>query len=142
MTVFSNEVSFIWKKKKKKKKTCCLDVPFCFLLVNFWRRIQLFSALNSESSAELFYATMRKYVYEYGQTMQDKLSESPRCNDMVADLHFPRFFCTAIQCEIVRRFRRSVVKVGLVSTLMQKYQYFEWVHPRTPTDLKLSYFNI
>ena len=40
------------------------------------------------------------------------LSESPRCNDMVADLHFPRFFGTAIQCEIARRFPRSVVKVG------------------------------
>ena len=47
------------------------------------------------------------------QTMQDKPSESPRCNDMVADSHFPRFFDKAIQCEIARRFPRSVVKVGL-----------------------------
>ena len=45
--------------------------------------------------------------------MQDMLSESPRCNDMAADLHFPRFFGTAIQCEIARHFPRSVVKVGL-----------------------------
>ena len=45
------------------------------------------------------------------------LSESPRCNDMVADLHFPRFFGTAIQCEIARRFSQRS---------MQKYQYFEW----------------
>ena len=35
------------------------------------------------------------------------------CNDMVADLHFPWFFGTPIQCEIARRFPRSVVKVGL-----------------------------
>ena len=41
------------------------------------------------------------------------LSESPWCNDMMADLHFPRFFGTAIQCEVARRFPRSVVKVGL-----------------------------
>ena len=47
------------------------------------------------------------------KTMQDMLSESPRCNDMVANLHFPRFFGTAIQCEIARRFPSSVVKVGL-----------------------------
>ena len=43
----------------------------------------------------------------------EALSESPLCNDMVADLHFPRFFGTAIKCEIARRFPRSVVKVGL-----------------------------
>ena len=43
----------------------------------------------------------------------EALSESPRCNDMVADLHFPRFFGTAIKCEIARRFPRIVVKVGL-----------------------------
>ena len=43
----------------------------------------------------------------------EALSESPRCNDMVADLHFPRFFGMAIKCEIARRFPRSVVKVGL-----------------------------
>ena len=46
----------------------------------------------------------------------EALSESPRCNDMVADLHFPRFFGTAMprghakKCEIAR-FPRSVVKV-------------------------------
>ena len=45
--------------------------------------------------------------------MQDMLSESPRCNDMVADLHFPWFFGTALQCEIAWHFPRSVVKVGL-----------------------------
>ena len=43
----------------------------------------------------------------------EALSESPRCNDMVADLHFPRFFGMAIKCEIARRSPRSVVKVGL-----------------------------
>ena len=43
----------------------------------------------------------------------EALSESPWCNDMVADLHFPRFFGTPIKCEIARRFPRSVVKVGL-----------------------------
>ena len=53
------------------------------------------------------------------------LSESPRCKDMVADLHFPWFFSTPIQCEIARRFPRSVVKVGSQRS-MQKYQYFEW----------------
>ena len=47
------------------------------------------------------------------QTMEDMLSESPRCKDMVADLHFPRFFGTPIQCEIAWRFSRSVVKVSL-----------------------------
>ena len=59
------------------------------------------------------------------QTTEDMLSESPRCNDMVADLHFPRFFGTAIQCEIARRFPRSVVKSRSQHS-MQKYQYFEW----------------
>ena len=43
----------------------------------------------------------------------EALSESLRCNDMVADLHFPRFFGMAIKCEIAQRFPRSVVKVGL-----------------------------
>ena len=43
----------------------------------------------------------------------EALSESLRCNNMVADLHFPRFFGTAITCEIARHFQRSVVKVGL-----------------------------
>ena len=59
------------------------------------------------------------------QTMQDMLSESAQCNDMVADLHFPQFFGTAIQCEIARRFPRSVVKVGL-NVKCKKYQYFQW----------------
>ena len=43
----------------------------------------------------------------------EALSESLWCNDMVADLHFRRFFGTAIKCEIARRFPRSAVKVGL-----------------------------
>ena len=47
------------------------------------------------------------------QTTEDMLSESPRCNDMVADLLFLRFFGTPIQCEIPWHFPRSVVKVGL-----------------------------
>ena len=51
--------------------------------------------------------------YAGPQTTEDMLSESPRCNDMVANLLFPRFFGTPIQCEITRRFPRSVVKVGL-----------------------------
>ena len=54
------------------------------------------------------------------QTMQVKLSEWPRCNDLVADSHFPQFSGTVIQCELARCFPRSVLKVG------QKYQYFEW----------------
>ena len=41
------------------------------------------------------------------------LSESLRCNDMVADFHFPWFFGPPIQCEIAQRFPRRVVKVGL-----------------------------
>ena len=44
------------------------------------------------------------------QTSEDMLSKSPRCNDMVTDLHFQRFFGTPIQGEIARL--RSVVKVG------------------------------
>ena len=64
------------------------------------------------------YSSGVKFIYpehkqSLSQTMQDKLSESPRCNDMVADSHFPRFFGTTIQCEIARRFPRSVVKVGV-----------------------------
>ena len=31
------------------------------------------------------------------QTTEDMLSESPWCNDTVADLHFPRFFGTPVQ---------------------------------------------
>ena len=54
---------------------------------------------------------MHRYTPEQGGP--EALSESPRCNDMVANLHFPRFFGTAIKCEIARRFPRSVVKVGL-----------------------------
>ena len=46
------------------------------------------------------------------EATEDMLSESQRCNDMVASLHFPRFFGTPIQCQIARRFPRSVVKVG------------------------------
>ena len=50
----------------------------------------------------------------YKQTMEDMLSESPWCNDMVADfIHFPQFFGTSIQCETALHFPRSVVKVGL-----------------------------
>ena len=33
----------------------------------------------------------------FDQTIQDKLSESLRCNNMAADLRFPQFFGTAIQ---------------------------------------------
>ena len=54
-----------------------------------------------------------QYCSCFDQTTEDMLSESPRCNDMVADLHFPRVFGTPIQCEIARRFPRSVVKVRL-----------------------------
>ena len=49
------------------------------------------------------------------------LSESPRCNDMVADLHFPRFFGTAIQCSFSEKRSESRSQRS-----MQKYQYFEW----------------
>ena len=74
------------------------------------------------------------------QTTEDMLSESPRCNDMVADLHFPRFFGTAIKCEIARRFPRSVVKVGL-HVQCKNISISSGVQPWTSTDLKLSYFN-
>ena len=57
--------------------------------------------------------TVPAYLENPGGGGSEALSESPRCNDMVADLHFPRFFGTAIKCEIARRFPRSVVKVGL-----------------------------
>ena len=53
-----------------------------------------------------------QYVLWGGGGGAEAPSESPRCNDMVAE-HFPRFFGTAIKCEIARRFPRSVVKVGL-----------------------------
>ena len=76
----------------------------------------------------------------YYQMMQDMLSDSPRCNDMVADLHFPQFFGTAIQCEIARRFLRSVVKVGL-NVQCKNISILSGVEPWTKTDLKLSYFN-
>ena len=70
------------------------------------------------------------------QTTEDMLSESPRCNDMVADLHFPRFF----QCEIPRHFPRSVVKVGL-NVQCKNISILSGVQPWTSTDLILSYFN-
>ena len=59
--------------------------------------------------------------------MQDMLSESPRCNDMVADLHFPRL-------EVFRH-SHSMWNSAAFSEKrsesrsqrsMQKYQYFEW----------------
>ena len=70
----------------------------------------------------------------------EALSESPRCNDMVADLHFPWFFGTAIKCEIARRFPRSVVKVGL-HVQCKNINISSGVQPWTSTDLKLSYLN-
>ena len=70
----------------------------------------------------------------------EALSESPRCNDMVADLHFRRFFGTAIKCEIARCFPRSVVKVGL-HVQCKNISISSGVQPWTSTDLKLSYFN-
>ena len=70
----------------------------------------------------------------------EALSESPRCNDMVADLHFPRFFGTAIKCEIARRFPRSVVKVDL-HVQCKNISILSEVEHWTSTDLKLSYFN-
>ena len=69
----------------------------------------------------------------------DMLSESPRFNDMVADLHFPQFFGTPIQCEIARRFK-SVVKVGL-NVQCKNISILSGVQPWTSTDLKLTYFN-
>ena len=55
---------------------------------------------------------MTPVVLNRGGGGPEALSESPRCNDMVADFFF-FFFYTAIKCEITRRFPRSVVKVGL-----------------------------
>ena len=58
--------------------------------------------------------TLRACIkYTSGSGGPEALIESPRCNDMVADLHFLRFFGTAIKCEIAWRFPRSLVKVGL-----------------------------
>ena len=56
--------------------------------------------------------------------MQDILSESPRCNDMVVDLHLPRFFGRVIQCEIAAFSEKRSESRSQRS--MQKYQYFEW----------------
>ena len=53
-----------------------------------------------------------------------------RCND----LHFPRFFGTAIKCEIARRFPRSVVKVGL-HVQCKNISTVSGVQPWTSTDL-------
>ena len=69
----------------------------------------------------------------------EAISESLRCNDTVADLHFPRFFGTAIKCEIARRFPRSVVKIGL-HVQCRNISILSGVQPCTSTDLKLSYF--
>ena len=74
------------------------------------------------------------------QMMQDMLSESPRCNNMVAYLHFPPFFGIAIQCEIAWRFPRSVVKVGL-NVQCKNISILSGVQPSTSTDLNLPYFN-
>ena len=67
--------------------------------------------------------------------MQDMLSETLRCNDMVADLHFPRFFGTAIQWEIAQHFLRSVVKVGL-NVQSKNISILSGVQPWTWMDLK------
>ena len=67
------------------------------------------------------------------QTTEDMLSESQRWNDMVADLHFPRFFGTPIQCEIARRFPRSVVKVCL-NVQCKNISILSGVQPYTSTD--------
>ena len=58
------------------------------------------------------------------QTTEDMLSESPRCNDMVADWHFPPFFGTHIQMWNSTAFseKRSESR----SQRLQKHQYFEW----------------
>ena len=71
---------------------------------------------------------------------KDMLSESPRCNETVADLHFRQFFGTPIQCEIVQHFPRSVVKVGL-NVQCKNINILSEVQPCTLTDLKLSYFD-
>ena len=70
------------------------------------------------------------------QTTEDMLSESPRCNDMVADLHFPRFFGTPIQCEIPRHFPRSVVKVGL-NVQCKNISILSGVQPWTSRNFKV-----
>ena len=77
---------------------------------------------------------------EIKQGGPEALSESPQCKDMVADLHFPPFFGTAIKCEIARCFLRSVVKEGL-HVQCKKISILSGVHPWTSTDLKLSFFN-
>ena len=50
------------------------------------------------------------------------------------------FSAQPIQCEIARRFPRSVVKVGL-NVQCKNISILSGVQPWTSTDLKLSYFN-
>ena len=82
---------------------------------------------------------IKKFKKNKSQTTEDMLSESSRCNAMVADLHFPRFFGTPIQCEIARRFPRSVVKAGLKDQC-KNISILSAVQPRTSMDLKSSHF--
>ena len=72
--------------------------------------------------------------------MQDMINESPQCNGMVADLQSQRFFGTAIQCEIARRFPRSAVKVVL-NVQWKNISISSGVQPWISTDVILSYFN-
>ena len=75
----------------------------------------------------------------------EALSESPRCNDMVADLRFPRFFGTAIKSEIARRFPRRVVKVGLHVQCKKYHQYFRVgfnLEPRRIQNHHISIHNV
>ena len=121
-----------WQKRNRYPKVSCLLIRYVTQTnVNKKRRSsrKLKRIVNITDFCFLIY-----------QTTEDMLSKSPRCNDMVADSHFPLFFSTPIQCEIARRFPRGVVKVGL-NVQCKNISILSWVQPWTSTDLKLSYFN-
>ena len=115
----------------KSKRGIEYELEFCHLFLTF---IQMCIAVYFKTDLRGYCTPNQKSGEPEG------LSESLRCNDMVADLHFPRFFSTANKCEIARRFPRSVVKVGL-HVQCKNISILSGVQPRTSTDLKLSYFN-
>ena len=67
----------------------------------------------------------RNHLFCHNQTTEDMLSESPRYNDMVADLHFPRFFRHSHSMWNSTAFSEKCSK-SRSQRPMQKYQYFEW----------------
>ena len=109
-------------------KVLCTRLSVKIALISYWNYFSPRGELQKYAKKSNF------------QMTEDMLSKSPWCNDTVADLHFPRFFGTHIQCEIARSFPRSVVKVGL-NVQCKNINILSGVQPWTSTDLKLSYFN-